>query len=79
MERAAGIREHKNNVIDHFDCVKRIFDLYTSKERLTEVSNLPDVDTICAHEHFRMKNHAINETGLDYKSFHPEHYQGWKH
>lgn len=79
MERAAGIREHKNNVIDHFDCVKRMFSLYTSKERLEELRGLPDVNTICAHEHYRMKAGALENGTLAYKQFHPEFYQGWKH
>ncbi len=79
MERAAGIRVHKNNVIDHFECVKRMFSLYTSKERLQELQSLPDVDTLCAHEHWRMKDAALSKGSLAYQEFHPEHYKNWKH
>jgi hypothetical protein len=76
MERALKIREHKHNVIDHYDCVKRMFTLYTSTERLTELANMADVDTICAHEHYKMKTTALDH-GLGYKEFHPEHYKGF--
>jgi len=76
MERALKIREHKNNVIDHYDCVKKIFSLYTSVERLEEIKDLPDVNTLCANEFWRMKDLALNKGGLDYKEFHPEHYRG---
>jgi len=77
MERALGIREHKNNVIDHYDCVKKLFSMYTSVERLDEVKALPDVNTICAYEYNKMKQFAL-AGGLDYKEFHPEHYKGIK-
>lgn len=78
MERALKIWEHKNNVIDHFDCIRNMFKLYTSEERLKEVIDLPDVNTICAAELFKMKDYALNHGGLDYKEFHPEHYKGIK-
>jgi hypothetical protein len=77
MERALKIREHKNNVIDHYDCVKRVFSLYTSVERLTEIKELPDVNTLCAYEYHKMKKNALSG-GLDFKEFHPEHYKGLK-
>jgi len=78
MERALQIREHKNNVIDHYECLKKVFSLYTSKERLEEIKSLPDVSTVCAYEYLRMKKNALEEGGLDYKEFHPEHYKGIK-
>ena len=34
IERALVVFEHKNNVRDHFFCVKGIFDLYKTKEQL---------------------------------------------
>ena len=34
IERALGVFEHKNNVRDHFYCVKGMFDLYKTKEQL---------------------------------------------
>lgn len=76
MERALQIREHKNNVVDHYECLKRMFSLYTSKERLEELRDLPDAGTICAYEYNRMKEYALKQGGLDYKEFHPEHYKG---
>lgn len=78
MERALQIREHKNNVIDHYECIKKMFNLYTSKERLEEIASLPDVGTICAFEYHKMKDYALNKGGLDYKDYHPEHYKGAK-
>ena len=78
MERALNIRSHKNNVIEHYECVKRMFSLYTSEERLQELAVLPDVDTICAHEHYRMKNEADTKGSLEYQEFHPEHFRNIK-
>lgn len=59
MERALNVYQQKNNVIDHFECVKKMFTLYTSEERLNELKNLPDLDTVCAHEHFKMKKAGL--------------------
>ena len=78
MERALGIRNHKNNVIAHFECVKRMFSLYTSEERLNELKNLEDVGTLCAHEHYKMKKSALEGTSLNYEEFHPGHFRGLK-
>ena len=78
MERALKIYEHKNNVIDHFECVRNIFTLYTSRERLTELKELPDADLICAYEHYQMKTHALQNNGLSYEEFNPEHFRGIK-
>ena len=78
MEKALGIREHKHNVIAHYECVKRMFTLYTSEERLNELKNLPDSGTICAHEHYKMKNSALNGNSLSFEEFHPGHYKGLK-
>ena len=78
MERALKIYEHKNNVIDHFECVRNIFSLYTSRERLAELRDLPDVDKICAFEFHRMKDHALNKGGLSMPEYHPEHFRKMK-
>mmetsp|Transcript_25225 Transcript_25225/g.39050 ORF Transcript_25225/g.39050 Transcript_25225/m.39050 type:complete len:87 (+) Transcript_25225:25-285(+) len=71
IERALGVYEHKQNVRDHFYCVKSIFDLYKSQEQLEKLAQRPDVDTICAFDHFRMKQHVLND-GLTYQDFNPE-------
>ena len=76
MERALKINEHKNNLTDHFDCVKNIFTLYKSRERLEELRRAPDVDTICAYELFTMKKHALDKGGLSYEEYFPEHFRG---
>ena len=63
---------HENNVRDHFYCVKEIFDLYNTKEKLEKLAARPDLDTICAFDYHKMKKHALSEKGLSYEDFHPE-------
>ena len=72
IHRALGVYEHKNNVREHFYCVKGIFDLYKTKEQLETLAQRPDIDTVCAFDYVRMKNHAINGDGLRYQDWHPE-------
>ena len=52
--RALGVYEHKNNVREHFYCVKQIFELYKTKEQLENLASRPDIDTVCAFDYFRM-------------------------
>ena len=77
LERALRVREHENNVLDHWHCVKRIFSLYNTQEKLEELQKRPDLDTVCAAEHFRLKKFA-NEGGLNYENYFPEHFRGVK-
>ena len=72
IHRALGVFEHKNNVRDHFYCVKEIFDLYNSRESLEKLSKREDLDTLCAYDYLRMKNFALKEHGLHFKDYHPE-------
>ena len=72
---------HENNVREHFYCVKEIFDLYNTKEKLEKLAARPDIDTVCAFDYYRMKSWALganadqtqgNFPGLRYEDFHPE-------
>ena len=64
INRALGIFEHRNNVRDHFYCVKEIFSTYNSVEKLEELRARPDLDTICAFDYNRMKKYALQGEGL---------------
>ena len=55
IERALGVFEHKNNVRDHYYCVKGMFDIYKTKAQLEGLQKLPDLDTICAFDTYKMK------------------------
>lgn len=70
--RALGIFEHKNNVRDHFYCIKEMLELYNSKELLEKLAARPDIDTVCAFDYHKMKQHALEGTGLRYEDYHPE-------
>lgn len=70
--RALGVFEHKNNVREHFYCVKEIFELYNTKELLEKLAARKDIDTICAYDYHKMKSHAVEGTGLKYEDYHPE-------
>jgi hypothetical protein len=72
IHRALGVFEHKNNVREHFYCVKEMFDLYKTKEQLEKLAARPDIDTVCAFDYVRMKKHALEGEGLKYQDFHPE-------
>ena len=72
IHRALGVFEHKNNVREHFYCVKQIFDLHKTKEQLEALQAKPDDDTICAFDYVRMKNFALKGDGLKYQDYHPE-------
>ena len=79
IHRALGVFEHKNNVREHFYCVKEIFDLYNTKEKLEKLAARPDLDTVCAFDYHRMKTFALGTSssqgkfaGLRYEDFHPE-------
>ena len=72
IHRALRVYEHKNNVREHFYCVKGIFDLYKTEEQLQALADKPDLETICAFDYVRMKNYALNGDGLKYKDYHPE-------
>ena len=79
INKALGVRVHENNVREHFYCVKEIFELYNTKEKLEKLAKLPDLDTICAFDYHRMKTFALGTSttqgkyaGLRYEDFHPE-------
>lgn len=72
IERAVGVRLHKQNVREHFYCVKEIFDLYKTPEQLKTLQERPDLDTICAWDYQRMKNYALSGEGLKMNDYHPE-------
>ena len=38
IHRALGVFEHKNNVRDHFYCVKEIFEMYKTTDQLKKIS-----------------------------------------
>jgi hypothetical protein len=70
--RAIGVHEHENNVRDHFYCIKEIFELYNTKEKLETLAKRPDLDTICAFDYHKMKTYALSDKGLRYEDFQPE-------
>ena len=72
IERALGVYEHKNNVREHFYCVKAMFDMYKTKEQLQKLQELPDLDTVCAFDYYKMKTYAMKGDGLKYHDYHPE-------
>ena len=71
INRALGIHEHRNNVREHFYCVKEMFDLYSSVEQLEKLQKRPDLDTICAYDYQRMKSYALQGEGLKMPDYHP--------
>ena len=79
INKALNVRVHENNVREHFYCVKEIFDLYNTKEKLEKLAARPDLDTVCAFDYHRMKTFALGTNssqgkfaGLRYEDFHPE-------
>ena len=79
INKALNVRVHENNVREHFYCVKEIFDLYNTKEKLEKLAARPDLDTVCAFDYHRMKTFALGTSssqgkfaGLRYEEFHPE-------
>ena len=79
INKALNVRVHENNVREHFYCVKEIFDLYNTKEKLEKLAARPDLDTVCAFDYHRMKTFALGSSssqgkfaGLRYEDFHPE-------
>jgi len=72
INKALGIFEHKNNVREHFYCVKEMLELYNTKELLEKLAARPDIDTVCAFDYHKMKKHALEDTGLRYEDYHPE-------
>ena len=70
--KALGVHTHENNVREHYYCIKEIFDLYNTKERLETLAKRPDLDTICAFDYNKMKKHALQGEGLKYVDYHPE-------
>lgn len=72
IERAVGVRLHKQNVREHFYCVKEIFDLYKTPEQLKKLSERTDLDTICAWDYQRMKSYALSGEGLKMNDWHSE-------
>ena len=49
-----------------------MFDLYKTKEQLQKLQKLPDLDTVCAFDYYKMKTYAMEGDGLKYQDFHPE-------
>ena len=72
IDRALGVREHRNNVRDFHYCVKEIFTLHSSVEQLEALKERPDLDTICAHDYNKMKQYALKGEGLTIHDFKPE-------
>lgn len=78
IRKALGLDTHKNNVRDYFYCVKEILTLYNTRENLEKLVAREDADTICAFDHYKMKDYALNGQGLQYKEFHKEELEGIK-
>ncbi len=78
MYRALGVHEHKNNVREHFYCLKEMFELHKSKDQMTALVARADIDTVCAFEKYRMKDYAVAGPGLSFQEYNPEHYRGMK-
>ena len=72
INRALGIFEHRNNVRDHYYCVKEMFELYNSVEQLEKIAAREDIDTICAHDYVKMKKYALEGEGLKIQDYKPE-------
>ena len=72
IKRALGVEEHRNNVRDHYYCVKELFDLYKTPEQLDALSKREDLDTVCAYDYNRMKQYALKGEGLKMNDWHPE-------
>ena len=72
IERAVGVRLHKQNVREHYYCVKELFDLYKTPEQLQKLADRPDLDTICAWDYQRMKTYALSGEGMKMDDWHPE-------
>ena len=70
--KALKVHQHENNVREHYYCIKEIFELYNTRERLEKLAARPDLDTICAHDYHKMKVHALEGEGLKYVDYHPE-------
>ena len=72
INRALGVFEHKNNVREHFYCVKEMFSIYNTTEQLKKLAARQDIDTVCAFDYHKMKTFALSGHGLHYKDYHPE-------
>ena len=77
IKKAIGVNVHENNVREHFYCVREIFSLYNTKEKLERLAARPDIDTVCAFDYNKMKTWALGSApgkfaGLRYEDFHPE-------
>lgn len=68
--KALQVHKHENNVREHYYCIKQIFDLYNTKERLEKLAAREDLDTVCAFEYYEIKKNA--QAGLNYFDFNPE-------
>ena len=68
INKALSVRVHENNVREHFYCVKEIFDLYNTKEKLEKLAARPDLDTVCAFDYYRMKTFALGTSTTQGKS-----------
>lgn len=75
MERILKIFEHKNNLIDYYQCVERYLTMYSDKEHLQKLQEKRDIDLACAFEHHQMKKHIMEEDGLKYENYYPEHFR----
>ena len=64
IHKALGVFEHKNNVRDHYYCVKDMFSMYKTADALKELAARPDLDTVCAFDYLKMKKFALNGHGL---------------
>lgn len=72
MYKTLGVYKHKNNVREHFYCIKQIFELHNTKELLEKLQQRPDLDTICAFDYYKMKKNVLEENGLNFYDYHPE-------
>ena len=64
INRALGIFEHRNNVRDHYYCLKDVFSTYQTVEQLEQLKQRDDLDTICAFDYHKMKTYALEGEGL---------------
>jgi hypothetical protein len=74
-EEMLGVQQFKHRVINHYQCLQKIFSLYNTKEKLAKLGERKDVDTVCAYEYYQLKKGVLNENLIEYEAIYKEYFQ----
>ena len=74
MNNFLEIYQFEERVKEHFNCVRRILEIYNSLELLQKLEKEPTLPNVCFVELINLRKSVYLQNSLSYEKLHPEYY-----